>query len=84
MDIINGSATYNISTLKVGSYEVVVKYVNEYFSSATKSCQFNINKANPKIILDVNDIVYGTEGTITVNLPDDATGSVLFQIDNNK
>ena len=84
VDIINGSATYNISTLKVGSYEVVVKYVNEYFSSATKSGQFNINKADPKIILDVNDIVYGTEGTITVNLPDDATGSVLFQIDNNK
>ncbi len=81
IDIIDGSVTYNISTLKVGNYEAIVKYVNEYFSSAEKSSGFRVDKITPAVDLDISDVVYGTEGMIIANLPDDATGTILFIID---
>lgn len=81
LDIVDGMVTYNVSTLKVGTYELIVRYVNEYFNSTAKSSQFNVDKADPNVLLDVNDLVYGSDGVATVILPDDAAGTVLFVID---
>ena len=81
VDIIDGVATCNISTLNVGTYDAIVKYVNQYFNSTAKSSQFKVDKANPNVSTQINDIVYGNDGIITVTVPNNAKGTIIFVID---
>ena len=79
---LNGSKIlYNASNLKVGSYDISVKYFNDHFTSDEKTVSFNIFKANPKFDANIEDIVYGENGTASVTLPADATGNILFVVD---
>ena len=79
--IADGKATYNVSGLRVGKYDVIVRYVNDYFVSDDKNSYLNVIKADPTLDAEINDIVYGTDGIIKITLPADATGEVTFDID---
>ena len=83
VDINDGKASYDASGINVGSYEVKVKYINDYYESDSTITGFNVGKANPEIDAQINDIVYGENGTVRVTLPFDATGTVTFRIDSN-
>lgn len=79
---LKGSAvSYGISNLNVGSYIVLVRYTNSRFTSKEVTVSFDIIKANPKFDAQINDIVYGENGTIKLTLPSDATGEVKFVVD---
>jgi hypothetical protein len=79
--IVDGKASYNVSGLKVGEYEVIARYVNDHFTSDVKKADFGVIKANPVMDAEIDDIVYGTDGIITVTLPSDAAGEVVFVVD---
>ena len=83
-DIVNGKVAYNVSGLNVGKYEVIVKYVNNYFESDENSSNFEVIKANPVINAEINDVVYGQDGVITIMPPVNATGTLLVVIDGNE
>ena len=75
-------ATLSLYNLKVGQYPVEVVYNgNEYYESVTKSDEFTVSSINASISVDSSDIQVGDDETITVILPDDATGNVTVEID---
>jgi hypothetical protein len=81
VDLDGSRISYNISGLKVASYDVSVRYSNDRFTSGEGTASFNVFKANPEMDAQINDIVYGENGTIEVALPVDATGEVTFVVD---
>lgn len=81
IEIKDGKAVIIISDLTVEAYEVNVKYINGYFTSPAQTRAFEVKKADPAIISDINDLVYGEEGQIGVILPETATGNVTFIVD---
>ena len=81
VDIVDGIATCTISSLKVGSYELVACYMNDYFKSDEVKSSFEVKKANVTIDAMIPDVVYGDDGNITVVLPSDATGGITIIVD---
>ena len=79
-DIDGLKVLYNVSGLDVGQYSISVKYVNDHFTSDDASANFSILKATPEINAEVNDIVWGENGTISVTLPANAKGNVVFAV----
>lgn len=75
-------ATLSLYNLKAGKYPVEVAYNgNENYEIVTKSDEFTVNSANASISADSSNIHVGDDETITVTLPDDATGNVTVEID---
>ena len=80
--IVNGTATFMIPGLKAGQYPVVATYSGDdkYLPSNTAG-KFNVLKTKPDISVDSPDINVGEDGTVTVMLPEDATGTVTIVIE---
>lgn len=75
-------ATLHLSNLNSGSYPVTVVFDgDENLETTIISGEFKVNALNATINTDVNDISVGDTETITVILPDDATGTVTATID---
>ena len=75
-------ATLSLYNLKAGQYPVEVVYNgNENYESVAKSDEFTVDSVNASISVDSSDIQVGDDETITVTLPDDATGNVTVEID---
>ena len=81
VNIVDSKAVYNISGLNAGEYDIIVKYTNDYFNSSEITNHFQVKKADPSIKVNVNDIVFGENGTVKAILPDDASGSIEFIVD---
>ncbi|WP_405267227.1 Ig-like domain repeat protein, partial [Methanobrevibacter sp.] len=78
-------ATLSLDNLKVGEYPVTAVYNgDENYESVTKSDEFTVNSKNATIDVDSSDIKVGEDETITVTLPEDATGTVTITIDGKK
>lgn len=73
IDIINGTAVYDISGLKVGSYSVDAVYLE-----ITKSGSFNVNKADLDLNVTASPATSFIDEIINVNNLANATGSVIF------
>ena len=82
-DIINGRAKVFIPELPIGNYVATVTYEGDdkYLPSDSVTVSFSVTKANAPMSAYGNSIEVGEDGIITVNLPEDATGTVTLKID---
>ena len=81
----DGKATFTIPGLKAGTYAVNASYSGDdkYKSSKAKGT-FKVSKIKPSIDVDAPTIHEGEDGTITVDVPDDATGTITIEIEGRK
>ena len=76
-----GSASVDVSNLTAGDYSVEVNYSgNDKYKAGSASGEFSVSKVEPSIELNTTDITYGDNETITVTVPDDATGYVNITV----
>jgi len=68
--VINGVSKINIGTKNAGKYVTNVTYSgdNNYLGFDNKEVNFTINKTNPVLNLNVDNITYGNNITININL----------------
>ena len=77
----NGTCTIP-GTYGAGNHTVVVTLTGDTnYDDAIGSVTFEVSKVAPETSIDVDDVVAGNDVIITVTVPDDATGAVLFDID---
>ncbi len=81
-----GNARLDVNNLAVGRYDVAVTYNgNENYNIATATAEFNVTKADSAIKVDADAYIkVGNNATITVELPENATGNVTVEIDGVK
>ena len=79
-EIVNGTASIPVSDLASGVYNVTVTFVGDKkYYTATNSTLFNVTKAIPTVIVDVDNITYGEDTVIVVTVPDGA-GNVTIKL----
>jgi hypothetical protein len=78
-----GTAMISVSGLDAGNHTVTVVYnEDEFYGYNENSTSFEITKAAPSIVVDVDDNVEaGDDVFINVTVPDDATGFVNIIVD---
>ena len=80
----NGANTWTISPLKHGTYTLNVIYNGDKNYLASSNSAVLIAKAYPVINIEVSESVVGKDAVINVELPENATGSVLITVDGVK
>ena len=76
-----GKATFEIPNLSEGGKTMIVKYSSdEYYVANMTTAQFKVSKVDSTIKASSKDITVGKDETITVNVPEGATGRVLVEI----
>ena len=84
-EVKDGEAEFVISGLKAGTKQVSVSYSgDDKYLSSKNTTTFKVKKYHPPIDSTTQDIIYGKDETIVVELPDDATGKVTIIVDGKK
>ena len=79
--VVNGVANVKVADLKVGTYDVAVKYSGDNnYNAAVATSSFTVSKVDSTMDVTVNDIVFGGDLTVDAVLPDDATGEVVITV----
>ena len=77
VDVVNGKGTLVVSGLNAGSYTVTVSYAgNDNFTAATANADFIVAQITPDVTVDVANITYGANATVTVTVSNKVTGKV--------
>ena len=81
-DIANGKAKVIVPQLPAGKYTATIYYDGDgkYKESEPVETTFTVSKSKAPISASTQDIVVGDDGTVTVNLPSDATGTVTITV----
>ena len=84
-EIVNGKVSIVIPNLPAGKYVAVITYEGDdkYLSSTTKT-KFEVRKNSAPVSATEDYIEIGDDGTVVVNLPKDATGTVTITVDGRK
>ena len=84
--VVNGAASVPISNLTAGQHDISVKYSGDgKYDAFTKQMSANVAKATPSSSVDNPEtITAGKASSVNINLPADATGIVLVDVDGNK
>ena len=74
-----------IPNLPAGKYEAIITYEGDdkYLSSTTKT-KFEVRKNSAPVSANDDYIKIGDDGTVVVNLPSDATGTVTIIVNGHK
>ena len=81
----DGKAEFTVAGLKAGKYTVDAAYSgDDKYLPVSGSDTFKVSKLKPDIDVDAPDITVGQDGTITVTLPDDATGRVTIEVEGKR
>ena len=79
---VNGKASIIVTGLKEGTHNVTVSYPgSQNYTNCSNSTTFSVGRSTPNVSLDSDDIKVGDDETITVTVPDDATGNVTITVD---
>ena len=79
----NGKAQFTVSNLKAGEKQVEISYNGDsIYAPSENTTTFTVNKIKPTITVDTYDIYVGDNETITITLPQDATGNLAVTIGN--
>lgn len=82
--VVNGTAKYDLNNLSAGDHEISVAYEGNYPSFNTYK-DVSVAKATPTASVNApSSITAGQTVTIPINLPSDATGVVLVDVDGKK
>ena len=78
----DGKAVFTVENLTAGTKTFVVEYAGDdkYLPNHTTGV-ITVSKCDAPITVEINDTEAGDNVTIVVNLPEDATGQVLIDID---
>ena len=78
----NGVVTKSITGLKAGNYTLTVIYQgDDNYNNASASANLTVTKLDSDIGFKVNNITYGENITIAIDLPIDATGNLTITVD---
>ena len=77
---VNGTVIFIISDLAVGTYNVTASFVGDE-SQGMATAVFKVSQLTPDLNITVNNIIFGEDLTVEVNLPADATGEVIITVD---
>ncbi|WP_298499480.1 Ig-like domain-containing protein, partial [uncultured Methanobrevibacter sp.] len=81
-EIINGTATLTINNLTEGTKTIAVEYSgDDNYEDAHTTASFTVSKVKSNVSAIITDIDVGENVTVTVFVPNDATGQVLIDID---
>ena len=83
LTLVNGRASYNFTDIAPNNYTLSVSYNGDNnYSPVNKTSNVEvINKFNPNFDFSINNIVYGDRNiTVNVDLPADATGNLILNI----
>lgn len=85
-DVVNGRAKIRVPELASGRYRATVTYEGDskYLPSKSTVTSFKVDKVTSPISTPIEVIQEGQNGVVRVNLPDDATGTVIVTIDGKK
>ena len=79
--VVNGVANVKVTDLKVGTYDVAVKYSGDNnYNAAVATSSFTVSKVDSTMDVTVNDIVFGGDLIVDAVLPVDATGEVVITV----
>ena len=79
--IIDGMANAKFSDVPYGKYDIVVYYPGDSTHASNMSvATLTVEKIDPVTSINVSDIFVGNNETIIVNVPDDAKGIVLLDV----
>lgn len=71
----NGKTSINVLNLSVNKYDAEIRYSNdEIYMADPKVISFNVTKANPTINVVAENIKYGEDLVVNINLNKDASG----------
>ena len=78
----NGKATFNIKDLTAGNKTIAVEYIGDskYTGNHTTG-KITVSKCESEVSATITDSNVGDNVTVTVTVPEDATGQVLIDID---
>ena len=80
-EIINGIAKFEVEKLTAGEKSVFATYEGDSnYTGNFTSAQFNVTKVDSKLNVEIKDVKVGENVTVTVHVPNDATGQVLIDI----
>lgn len=84
--VINGTSSVPISNLSAGDHDISVEYSGDgKYDSFQKNINGNVAKVTPSANVNApSSIVAGKATNIAIDLPKDATGIVLVDVDGNK
>ncbi len=83
VNIVNGKASKVISGLNPGTYNVKTTYVGDSkYIKTSKTVSFKVMGKPSSINVSASNIEVGQNANIIVNLPSDATGSVVINVNN--
>ncbi|MBQ9026739.1 MAG: Ig-like domain repeat protein, partial [Methanobrevibacter sp.] len=79
----NGQAKLYLKDVVNGKYGVTAKYLgDDYYAPRENTTSFTVDaKVKPEIEIEIDIPENATNGTVTVELPEDATGNVTVVID---
>ena len=82
-NVTNGKAKLHLSDVDNGYYDVTAKYLgDDYYASGENKTSFTIDaKVIPELDISVDIPENSTGGTVSVELPEDASGNVTVVID---
>ena len=84
-EIRNGRVTIPVSNLPAGEYTAIVTYYgDDKYLPSTTTTRFEVTKSKAPNTASGDYIEIGNDGTVTVNLPEDATGTVTITVDGKK
>ncbi|MEE0025313.1 Ig-like domain-containing protein, partial [Methanobrevibacter sp.] len=70
-----------LNPLDTGKYDVNVLFESDNYDDVTATTEFSVEAIDPTISITVPEsVVAGENATITVNLPEDATGNVTISV----
>nr|WP_292740667.1 Ig-like domain repeat protein [Methanobrevibacter sp.] len=79
--VVNGTAIVNLTNETPGKHDIEVIYSgDDKYGSQDKNSTVTIPKYDTPISVEVEDINVGDTAKITVNVPEDATGTVTIEI----
>ena len=82
VDVVNSKASINISSLKIGKYDVSATYQNEIISKNLNST-FEVKKAVPTITVKTENILPGEEEMIEVSFSENIHGEVTIKVNDS-
>lgn len=77
----NGIAEFTIPSLSAGTYSAYVEYDGDTnYDEYTETVNFDVEKIEPFLIISSQDIVFSEVESISILVPDDATGSISISV----
>ena len=78
LPIYNGEAKFYFQDLAYGTYDVSASYSGDnHYVAAENSTVFKVDKVLANLNIHVEDITFGENGLVIINLPSDIDGSVV-------